>query len=101
MGHYYDKSKKTALPCETDDLVMLNGKYGRTRRAAKEPDAQLLGPFKVIKLVDRSGMLVVLVLPKHWHVYNVLHITLLEPYHTSAKGLHPLPIYITDSRYVN
>ena len=43
---------------------MLNGKNVRTRRAAKKLDAKLFGPFKVVKLVDRSGMLVELELPK-------------------------------------
>ena len=36
MGRYYDKSKKTAPPFKAGDLVMLNGKNVRTRRAAKK-----------------------------------------------------------------
>ena len=56
MGRYYDKSKKTAPPFKAGDLVILNGKNVRTQRAAKKLDAKLFGPFKVVKLVDRSGM---------------------------------------------
>ena len=64
MGRYYDKSKKTAPPFKADDLVILNGKNVRTRRAAKKLDAKLFRPFKIVKLVDRSGMSVELELPK-------------------------------------
>ena len=80
---------------------MLKGKNVRTRRAAKNLDANLFGPFKVVKLVDRSGMSVELELPKRWHVYNVFYTSLLEPYRASAKGLHPPPIALTDRSYVD
>ena len=101
MGRYYDKSKKTAPPFKAGDLVMLNGKNVRTQRAAKELDEKLFGPFKVVKLVDRSGMSFELELPKCWHVHNVFHTSLLEPYRASAKGLHPPPIAVTDRSYVD
>ena len=42
---------------------MLNGKYIRTRQAAKKLDAKLLGPFKVKKLVGPEGQSVELELP--------------------------------------
>ena len=80
---------------------MLNGKNVRTRRGAKKLDAKLCGPFKVAKLVDRSGMSVELELPKRWRVHNVLHTSLLEPYRASAKGLHPPPVAVTDRSYVD
>ena len=76
MGGYYDKSKKTAPPCKAGIQVMLNGKNVRTRRAAKILDAKLFGPFKVVKLVDRSGMSIELELPKRWHVHTVFHSSL-------------------------
>ena len=40
-------------------------------------------------------------MPKRWRVYNVFHTSLLEPYHASAKGLHPPPIAVTDRSYVD
>ena len=101
MGRYYDKSKKTSPPFKAGDLVMLNGKNVRTRRAAKKLDAKQFGPFKVVKLVERSGMSVELELPKRWRVHNMFHTSLLEPYRASAKGLHPLPIAVTDRNYVD
>ena len=101
MGRYYDKSKKAAPPFKAGNLVMLNGKNVRTRRGAKKLDAKLFGPFKVVKLVDRSGMSVELELPKRWRVHNVFHTSLLERYRASAKGLHPPPIAVTDRSYVN
>ena len=101
MGRYYDKSKKTAPPFKAGDLVILNGKNVRTRRAAKKLDAKLFRPFKVVKLVDRSGMSVELELPKRWRVHNVFHTSLLETYRASAKRLHPPPIPVTDRSYVD
>src|SRR5436853_7845957 len=100
MGRYYDKSKTAAPQFKAGDLVMLNGKNIRTRRAAKKLDAKLFGPFKVFKLVDRTGMSVQLELPKRWHVHNVLHISMLEPYRESTKGLHPPPTVVTERKYV-
>ena len=101
MGRYYDKSKMTAPPFEASDLVMLNGKNVRTRRAAKKLDAKLFGLFKVVKLVDRSGMSVEFELPMRWRVHNVFHTSLLEPYYASAKGIHPPPVAVTDRSYVD
>ena len=85
MGRYYNKSKKTTQPFKAGDLVMLNWKNVRTRRAVNKLDAKLLGRFKVVKLVDRSGMSVELELPKHWCIHIVLHTLLLEKYYTVAK----------------
>ena len=101
MGRDYDKSKKTAPPFNVGDLVMLNGKNVRTRRAAKKLDAKLFRPFRVVKLIDRSGMSVELELPKRWCIYNVFHTSLLEPYRASVKGLHPPPVAVTDRSYVD
>ena len=75
---------------------MLNIKNIRTQRPGNKLDAKLFGPCKVVKLVDRSGMLVELELSKHWHVHTVFHISLLETFRASAKGLHPPPIPVTD-----
>ena len=55
MGKYYDRSRKEAPPNSVGDLVMLNGKNIRTRRAAKKLDAKLFGPFKVVRLVGQGG----------------------------------------------
>ena len=64
MGRYYDRSNRNAPQYAVGDLVMLNGKNIRTHRTAKKLDAKLFGPFKVTKLVDKSGMSVELELPK-------------------------------------
>jgi transposase InsO family protein len=101
MGRYYDRSKKAAPLFEPGDLVMLNGKNIRTRRAAKKLDNKLFGPFKVVKLVGRGGMSVELELPKRWRVHNVFHTSLLEKYRTSAKGIRDPPVAVTDVKYVD
>ena len=96
MGRNYNMSKKTVPPFKAGYLVMLNGRNVRTRRAENKLDAKLFGPFKIVKLVDRSGMSIELDLPKRWHVHNMCLTSLLEQYRASAKGLHPLPITDTD-----
>ena len=86
MCRYYDKSKEPAPHFKAGDRVMLNGKNVRTRRAAKKLDTELVGPFKIVKLVDRSGMSVELELPKCWHVHNMFHTSLLEPYYYTGRN---------------
>src|SRR5436853_4614443 len=56
MGRYYNRSHREAHPYAVGDIVMLNGKHIRTRRAAKKLNAKLFGLFQVAKLVDRRGM---------------------------------------------
>ena len=63
MGKYYDRSRKEAPPYSVGDLVMLNGKNMRTRRAAKKLVAKLFGPFRVIRLVGQGSQSVELELP--------------------------------------
>ena len=54
MGKYYDRLRKEAPLYSVKDLVMLNGKHIRTRRAVKKLDATLFGPFKVVRLVGQG-----------------------------------------------
>jgi hypothetical protein len=96
MSRYYDRTKSAPPQYSVGDLVMLNGKNIRTRRAAKKLDNKLFGPFKVNKVVGTSKMSVGLELPKRWRVHNVFHVSLLEPYRQSAKGLREPPIVVTE-----
>ena len=64
MGKYYDRTRKEAPPYAVGDLVMLNGKNIRTRRAAKKLDAKLFGLFKDVRLVGQGGQSVELELPQ-------------------------------------
>ena len=101
MGKYYDRVRKKPPPYDVGDLVMLNGKHIRTRRAAKKLEVKLFGPFKVKKLVGPEGQSVELELPSRWRVHNVFHISPVEPYRSSGRGLHVEPIAVTDSGYVD
>ena len=101
MGKYYDRSRKEAPPYLVGDLVMLNGKNIRMRRAAKKLDAKLLGPFQVVRLVGQGGQSVELELPQRRRVHNVFHTSLIEPYHASVRRLRDEPIAVTDSGYVD
>ena len=77
MGKYYNRSRKEAPLYSVGDLVMLNGKNIRSRRAAKKLDAKLFGPFKVVRLVGQGGQSVELELPQRWRVHNVFHTSLI------------------------
>ena len=55
MGKYYDCSRKEVPSYSVGDIVMLNGKNIRTRRAAKKLDTKLFGPFKVVRPVGQGG----------------------------------------------
>ena len=63
MGKYYDRARKEPPPYGVGDLVMLNSKHIRTRRAAKKLDTKLFGPYKAKKLVGLEGQSVELELP--------------------------------------
>ena len=101
MGKYYDCSRKEAPLYSVGDLVMLNGKNIRTRRAVKKQDAKLFGPFKVVRLVGQGGQSVELELTQPWRVHNVFHTSFIEPYRTSVLGLRDEPIAVIDSGYVD
>src|ERR1700712_2354959 len=101
MSRYYDKTKSAPPQYSVGDLVMLNGKNIRTRRAAKKLDNKLFGPFKVNKVVGTRKMSVGLELPKRWRVHNVFHVSLLEPYRQSAKGLREPPVAVTERGFID
>ena len=101
MGMYYDRARKKPPPYGVRDLVMLNGKHIRTRRAAKKLDTKLFGPCNVKKVVGPEGQSVELELPSRWRVYNVFHTSMVEPYRSSGRGLRDEPIADTDSGYVD
>ena len=101
MGKYYDRSRKEAPLYSVGDLVMLNGKNIRMRRAVKKLDAKLFGLFKVVRLVGQGRESVELELPQRWRVHNVFHTLLIEFYCTSVRGLRDVPIAFTDSGYVD
>ena len=83
------------------DLIVLNGKHIRMRRAAKKLDATLFWLFKVKKLVGPKGLSVELEVLSRWRVHNVSHTLLLRPYRSSGSRLRDEPIAVTDSGYVD
>ena len=101
MVKYYDPSRKESPLYSVEDLVMLNCKNIRMRRAAKKLDAKLFGLFNVVRLVGQGQQSVELELPQRWRVHNIFHTSLIEPYRTSVRRLRDEPITVTDSGYVN
>ena len=101
MGKYYNTARKEPPPYGVGDLVLINVKQIRTRRAAKKLDAKLFGPFKVKKLVGPEGQSVELEQPLRWRVHKEFHISLVEPYRSSGRGRRDKPIPDTESGYVD
>ena len=89
MKKYYDVKVKEAPQYRVGDLVMLNGKHLKTRRPCKKLDHKLQGPFKVAKILSPSA--VKLTLPSTWGGPRSFHVSLLEPYRSSKKGLREPP----------
>ena len=101
MGKYYVRARKEPPPYGVGDLVRLNGKYIRTRHAAKTLDSKLVGPFKVKKLVGTEGQSLELELPSRWRVHNVFHTSPVELCRSLGPGLRDEPIAVTHSGYVD
>jgi len=89
MRRYTDPDRKEPPAYQVGDLVMLNGCNIRTRRPSKKLDHKNHGPFQIEKIV--SPLAVRLTLPRKWKIYNVFHISLLEPYRTSKHRAPPDP----------
>ena len=81
MRRYTDPARKEPSAYQVGDFVMLNGRNIRTRRPSKKLDHKNHGPFQIEKIV--SPLAVHLTLPQKWKIYNIFHVSLLEPYRTS------------------
>jgi len=75
---YTDPVRKEPPAYQVGDLVMLNGHNIKTRRPSRKLDYKNHGPFQIEKIV--SPLVVCLMLPQKWKIYNVFHVSLLEPY---------------------
>jgi len=81
MRQYTDPARKEPPAYQVGDLAMLNGCNIKTRCPSKKLDRKNNGPFQLEKIVSPSA--VRLTLPWKWKIYNVFHVSLLEPYRTS------------------
>jgi uncharacterized membrane protein len=90
MGRYYDqKRSEPREPLREGSLVMLDGRFIKTRRPTKKFDQKYWGPFRIEKVISPTAFR--LQLPTNWRIHNVFHISLLEPYRTSAIPGRPQP----------
>lgn len=64
--------------------MLLSTKNLRLKRPSKKLSDKYVGPFKV-KRVTGSGLAYELELPPSWKIFNVFHVSLLEPY-TQREG---------------
>jgi len=89
MRRYTDPTRKEPPAYQVGDLVMLNGRNIKTRRPSKKLDNKNHGPFQIERIV--SPLAARLTLPRKWKIYNVLLVSLLEPYRTSKHRAPPDP----------
>jgi len=89
MRRYTDPTRKEPPAYQVGDLVMLNRRNIKTRRPSKKLDHKNHSPFEIEKIV--SPLAVRLTLLRKWKIYNVFHVSLLEPYRTSEHRAPPDP----------
>ena len=85
MRIHYDRKTKDIPRLKVGDLVMLNGKHLKTRRPCQKLDQKMQGPFKIEKVI--SYIAVKVILPQRWGGPKTFHVSLLEPFPRSRKGL--------------
>jgi len=92
MTRYYNKRRKEKS-YSPGDLVMLNSKHIRTRRASRKLDDRFIGPFEVLKTIGQNAY--TLRLPtRYGRLHNTFHVSLLEPYRMREGREIPAPIEI-------
>jgi len=89
MRRYTDPARKASPAYQIGDLVMLSRRNIKTCCPARKLDHKNHGPFQIEKIV--SPLAVRLMLPRKWKIYNVFHISLLEPYQTTKHRAPPDP----------
>jgi len=85
MTKYHDKKAKPAPVYQLGDLVMLNGKNLKTRRPARKLDANLRGPFRVMKVMSPTAL--GLALPSQWRIHTAFHVSLIEPFRIASNPI--------------
>lgn len=81
MGRYYDKRRHSGPKFKPGDLVMVDGRNIKTKRACKKLDHKMHGPFEIDTMISSHAARIRL--PGRWRVHNVFHVSLLEPYRQS------------------
>jgi len=89
MRWYTDPARKEPLAYQVGNLVMLSGHNIRMHRPSKKLAHKNHGPFQIEKII--SPFAVRLTLPKKGKIYNVFHVSLLEPYRTNEYRAPPDP----------
>lgn len=82
MGRYYDL-KRMAPPedkFKKGDLVMLDGRNIKTKRATKKMDHKQYGLFKILRPIGTHAFELDFSNHPGMKVHNVFHVSLLEPY---------------------
>jgi len=90
MSKYFDSKRLPSPLFKPGDKVLLDGRNLRIKRSSKKLDHKMYGLYKIVKLIGTRAAK--LQLPKIMKCHNVFHVSLLEPYKTSAiAGRHQEP----------
>jgi len=84
MSKYYNRKARQQPDIKVGDLVMLNAKNIRTKRPTKKLSPRMHGPFKVLE-VEKGEQAFKLEISLRWKIHPIFHVSLLEPYRTSAR----------------
>jgi hypothetical protein len=80
MSKHYDQKRQPPPDFKEGDLVMLDGRYIKTKRACRKLDAKMYGPFKITRIGSNKRHCQ-LELPPRWRIHPTFNVSLLERYH--------------------
>ena len=91
---HYDK-KHIPVKFKIGDKVLLRAKNIKQYRPSGKLSDKYLGPFDIIKVIGIHGQAFRLGLPPSYKIYNIFHVSLLEPWHSRVGAVeNPQPIDI-------
>ena len=83
MKKYYDRKATPQPDIEIGDLVILNAKSIKSKRATRKFTPRLYGLFKVLE--NKGNTAFKLDIPARWKIHPVFDVSLPEPYKVSDR----------------
>ena len=85
--HQTKYAKGKDIEFEVREKVWLSMRNIRTSRISKKLDYKRIGPYKILKKVNKNAYK--LDLPETMKIHNVFHVSLLDKYRDLIPGQHP------------
>jgi hypothetical protein len=76
MAKYYDKKRRSIEKFKKGELVILSGKYIRSKGRCRKLDDKMYGPFKILS-VGHNDRYCKLEMPAAWKIHPTFNMSLL------------------------